>query len=59
MNKLGPILRTVAAYGLWLLFIWIGWTAIDHHEDEPLRWYVIVGTSAVFLLIYKIQNSES
>jgi hypothetical protein len=47
MNKLGPILRTVGAYGLLLFFIWIGWTAIDHHEDEPLRWYVTVGTSAV------------
>jgi hypothetical protein len=56
MNKLGPILRAVGAYGLWLFFIWIGWTGIDHHEDELLRWYVIIGTSAVFLLIYKINE---
>jgi len=56
MNKLGPIFRAVGAYGLLLFFIWIGWTAIDHHEDGLLRWYVIIGTSAVFLLIYKIRN---
>jgi hypothetical protein len=53
--NLKSILRTVAAYGLWAFFIWVGFTAVSHHE-ELAYWYVVVGTSAVFLLIYKIRN---
>jgi hypothetical protein len=53
--NLKSILKMVTGYGLFAFFIWVGFTAVDHRQ-ELAYWYVVVGTSAVFLLIYKIRN---